>query len=337
MRSENRHWLAYFISGVVLLGLAFYMVSSIFNHANAASDPVPRLLQERTKPSVLTPQQVPLNAVPVSPLSLPPQPVSTATTAASEQPSVVPAVHEEIKTHTYETTAFYLNVREEPYPKSKILNVLAQGTIVEVLLTTDNGWLKLKDGGYVHGGYARQLKDDVVKIASLSAQDQAQVQAQASSTPAKSEESNGEPRKPTSSVKSASGLSEADIADILEDTDLADQGLEEAILDIESEYGINAYFTIAVMKLESGNGESRLAKRKNNLFGLNAIAGDAFNKALSFETKADCVEMFGQLIAEKYVDRGYTTVEKIAKKYCPANSKWPSHVKNIMAKDYRSL
>ncbi|WP_084760302.1 glucosaminidase domain-containing protein [Cohnella panacarvi] len=345
MHREHRQWLAYFLSGIVLLCLGFYLVSSIFNHASAASGPQPKASAitgaiDRTSipnaymslPNVHLPSAVAES----SPITIPPQPpqspAPTASTAVSQPPSQ-PAIREDVKMHTYEITAYYLNVRDQPDPKAKILNVLAQGTIIEALLQTDNRWLKLKDGGYVHGGYAKPLKDDIVKIASLSSENNAVIESEENDL----EERVSEPSKPTSSVKSESGLSEDDISEILEGTDLADHGLEEAILDIEEEYGINAYFTIAVMKLESGNGESRIAKIKNNLFGLNAIAGDAFNKALSFETKADCVRMFGQLIAEKYVDKGYTTVERINKKYCPANSKWSSHVKNIMARDYRSL
>lgn len=345
LRIEHRQWLAYFLSGILLLCLGFYLVSSIFNHASAASEPNSNASADTghtirtTAPNTYThvPNVQLLSAVAApSPSITPPQPTLTATPTASPSPIEAPsqpAVEEEVKLHTYEITAYYLNVREQPDPKAKILNVLAQGTIVEVLLQTDNGWLKLKDGGYVHGGYAKQLKDAIVKVASLSVESNAVSESEENDL----EEKVSELKKPTSTVKSDSGLMEEHISEILEGTELADHGLEEAILDIEEEYGINAYFTIAVMKLESGNGESRIAKRKNNLFGLNAIAGDAFNKALSFETKADSVRMFGQLIAEKYVDKGYTTVERIARKYCPANSKWPSHVKNIMARDYRSL
>ncbi|MBO9599861.1 MAG: glucosaminidase domain-containing protein, partial [Cohnella sp.] len=313
MHREHRQWLAYLLSGISLLCLSFYLLSSIFNHASAATESKPIAPKvsgnaiQTTAPNtyVRVPNMHLLSAIAAPPLIPPPPahaapPASTeASETLSEAPSTAPgqpAIQEEIKMHTYETTAFYLNVREQPYPKAKILNVLAKGTIIEVLLTTDNGWLKLKDGGYVHGGYARQLKDDIVKIASLPVNSSMDGKSE-ESVASDREESVGEPNKPSSVVKSQSGLTEEDIGEMLEGTDLADQGLEEAILDIEEEYGVNAYFTIAVMKLESGNGESRLAKRKNNLFGLNAIAGDAFNKALSFETKADCVRMFGQLIA----------------------------------------
>ncbi|MCD9020917.1 glucosaminidase domain-containing protein [Cohnella silvisoli] len=248
---------------------------------------------------------------------------------------------QEIKTGpsstTYEVTAFYLNLRANAYGKSKILNVVKKGTLLDIVGTTENGWLKIKGGGYVHGMYA--------KAVGVNAQ-QAEITDQ---TPEKNQvipnesgnsgevQDNGDPDKPTSAVGTDSGLSEEDIALIFDGTALAGHGLEETILDVEEKYGINAFFTIAVMKLESGNGSSRLARSKNNLFGLNATSGDKNNKAFSFETKGDSVRKFGQLLSKNYVGKGYTTVEKIATKYCPANSKWSGLVKNIMKKDYGKL
>lgn len=372
MRSEHRQWIAYSISVVLLLCLAFYLAVTLDGRANAAGKPEPsRISSPATDdgPLTFTPRALPVKttaaAVPsvvpnlavVTPhaaLAAAPEksadpsaivPIATGETAAPPSPPV----QEEVKQLTYETTAYYLNVREEPSAKAKILDVLEQGTILEVLETTDNGWLRLADGGYVHGGYAKQLKDGLVRIASLATVAEQAAKA-ASDAPAKAEApasepsearndnaDDGEPNKPNSKVASDSGLTIADIDTILSGTALADEGLEQAILEVEEEYGINAYFTIAVMKLESGNGESKIARKKNNLFGLNAIAGDAFNQALSFKTKADCVRKFGQLISDKYVERGYTTIEKVARKYCPANSRWPGHVKDIMNKDYKLL
>jgi flagellum-specific peptidoglycan hydrolase FlgJ len=221
----------------------------------------------------------------------------------------------------YEVTAYYLNVREDANATSKILELVHKGTLLEVLNITDNGWLTLKGGGYVNGKYT--------KIYSENSKKPAQVKI-LSVTPTIV-------KQPTSVVKSDSGLVEAQIAEILKGTSLADLGLEKAILEIEELYGINAYFTIAVMKLESGNGKSKIAKDKNNLFGLNAIDGDQYNKAFSFKTKGDSIQKFGQLISENYIDMGYTTVEKVSTKYCQANPKWSGVVKNIMKSDYIKL
>ncbi|MGO4544697.1 glucosaminidase domain-containing protein [Paenibacillus sp. 2TAB23] len=253
---------------------------------------------------------------------------------------------------TYEVTAFYLNIRKEPNAKSEILSVVKQGTPLMITKETANGWLALKDGGFVHGGYAKKMKNEV-SILSVPASSNrqptiaivdngAQIAQQSESIDEGIETEKGESAEeklnaPTSFVESDSGLTEEHIATIFEGTALSGHDLEQAILEIEDEYGINAYFTIAVMKLESGNGKSRLAKSKNNLFGLNAIDGDKYNKAFSFETKGDSVRKFGQLLSKNYVGKGLTTIEKVARKYCPANSKWSSLVKTIMKSDYRKL
>ncbi|MFC5700289.1 glucosaminidase domain-containing protein [Cohnella faecalis] len=242
------------------------------------------------------------------------------------EPSKQPIVQEPPETmeYTYEVTAYYLNVREKPNSKSKILNVIKHGTAIAVKRTTDNGWLELEGRGYVHADYA-VLKNSKT-VTAIAKTDEPVVVL----------DTIEDPKQPTSAVSSDSGLTEEHIATIFKGTALAGHGLEEAILDIEEEYGINAYFTIAVMKLESGNGKSRLAKIKNNLFGLNAIDG-AHNKAFSFETKEDSVHTFGRLLSKSYVGKGYTTIEKIAKKYCPSNPKWPGLVISIMKGDYKKL
>ncbi|MDB4868837.1 MAG: hypothetical protein JWR03_3170 [Cohnella sp.] len=219
----------------------------------------------------------------------------------------------------YETTAYYLNVRKDSSAASKILYVVKKGTVLEILGKTDNGWLKLRTGGYVHGGYAERIGEMVKTTQPV--------------TPT-ADSKNGRPLPPSSKVVSDSGLTELHIVEILKGTALEGQALEKTILEIEEKYGINAYFTIAIMKLESGNGKSRLARSKNNLFGLNAIDGDKYNQALKFDTKGDSVRKFGQLIAKNYVEKGYATVEKVANKYCPANPKWSALVKNIMKRDY---
>src|SRR5690606_7547995 len=237
----------------------------------------------------------------------------------------------------YKITAYYLNVREQPDKNASIINVLEQGMQVHVVEWTENGWLGLRGGGYIHGSYATRNEEPQtavdepkttreVGILSASAQ-QPEIAAQPAVLKL---------QKPDSEVESESGLTAEAIAKLLEGTALEDHGLEEAILEIEEEHGINAYFTIAVMKLESGNGKSRLARDKNNLFGLNATGGSN-SKAYSFETKSDSVHKFGSLIAKSYIGKGYTTIEKIAKKYCPPNPKWASLVKNIMNRDYKKL
>ncbi|CAM4200840.1 glucosaminidase domain-containing protein [Paenibacillus alkaliterrae] len=242
----------------------------------------------------------------------------------------------------YRVTAYYLNVRTEPNARSRIMTVVELGTTFEIVTVLDNGWLELKDGGFIHGGYAkliereaqdREMADQKKEKGAVSIESNTYEASQQT----EEEEMASEPGKPTSIVESDSGLTVAHIEKIFAGTALSGHGLEEAILEIEDEYGINAFFTIAVMKLESGNGKSKIAKLKNNLFGLNAIDGDQYNKAFSFKTKGDSVRRFGKLLAKHYVGKGLETIEQVAKKYCPANSKWSGLVKNIMKSDYRKL
>lgn len=235
----------------------------------------------------------------------------------------------------YEVTAYYLNVRTNPYNGSKVQRVVSQGTRLEVLSLTDNGWLKLKDGGYVHGGYAKLLADPDGSPPALPPL-LPPAPPEAGSDSSADTDTDTEPASPTNRVASDSGLTEAHIAKLFKGTALAGHGIESVVLEIEEEYGINALFTIAVMKLESGNGKSRLSRTKNNLFGLNATSS-ADSKAFSFKSKGESVRKFGQLLSDKYVDKGYTTVDKVAKKYCPASSSWAGKVMNIMKSDYRKL
>jgi beta-N-acetylglucosaminidase len=239
----------------------------------------------------------------------------------------------------YEVTSYYLNIRLNASVTSKILKVVPKGTMLEILNTTDQGWLNLKSGGYVNGKYAKLYVND--KYAKLMDRDFKQsVQVKSLSVPSQltvDKDIGGALSKPTSFVKSDSGLIVAHLEKLFKGTSLAGHGLEQAIIEMEEEYGINAYFTIAVMKLESANGNSSLSKNKNNLFGLNAIDGDKNNKAFSFKTKVDSVRKFGQLISNNYLGKGYTTIEKVSKKYCSANSKWSSLVISIMNNDYRKL
>lgn len=248
----------------------------------------------------------------------------------------------------YVVTADFLNVRAcaDANATSEIIDVVKKGSILEVTETEDNGWLKLQVEGYVHGKYAQLISDPTAPKDSIKESAQVKILSVENTTvendipetqPSDNNQHAGLPSKPTSLVKSESSLTEENITQIFEGTALSGYELEKAILEIEQEYGINAYFTIAVMKLESGHGKSQIAQNKNNMFGLNAIDSDTYNNAYSFETKGESVQKFGQLISDYYLDQGYTSVEKVAKKYCLANPKWPILVKSIMESDYNKL
>ncbi|RAP78366.1 glucosaminidase domain-containing protein [Paenibacillus montanisoli] len=276
-------------------------------------------------------------------------------------------------TYTYKVTSFFLNVRSKPDASSEIVDLVKQGALLQVKAVTPEGWLALKGGGYVHGGYAELISASAdskpsdeaapVQIAASAASQVKDAKSEVAAAsvsivpvrkavPAKINDyltrkpkagaqtaiNPSKPVRPTTKVSSDSGLTAKHIEKILAGTKLSGHGLENAILAVEDKYGINAFFTIAVMKLESGNGKSKLAINKNNLFGLNAVTGkSAYRKAFTFATKGDSVRKFGQLLSDNYVERGLTTIEKVAKKYCPANGRWPGLVRSIMKSDYNKL
>ncbi|GMK38079.1 hypothetical protein PCCS19_11330 [Paenibacillus sp. CCS19] len=340
LREKRKSLISYAITVIVAftVGLYFDALSNPFALAASKSDSELPLSKQVAQSAPLLTMPLPHAVQPLTPLKPPVQETATPTEAKPTEQPVLQLSEQAPPTEakqaiqapptilTYETTADYLNVRINAYNKSQIINTVTKGTILEVSSVTENGWLSLKGGGYVHGGYAKPITQeqlDEKKAAPLQKAVNEVKEVKTLSVATKINE-------PTSKVESTSGLTVQHIAAILKGTDLEDQGLEKAILKVEQEYGVNAYFTIAVMKLESGNGSSKLARKKNNLFGLNASGSNPYNKALSFKSKADSVLKFGELIAEKYIDRGYTTIDKVAKKYCPANSKWPRHVKDIM-------
>lgn len=340
MRSLIQHYIFACLLCVTLLVTMGFDYVTRMNHQNPETPS-----QSSAAPQINT-QPITNNSLPIDPQDptetdvapvIPVEAASSSPPAIPIEEKVEPAVTEAKQTN-YEVTAYYLNIRAEANGTSKIMGVVTKGSKLEVAGPTDNGWLELKSGGYVHGSYAVLAGTDVIPSSPAqpdkqSAEHEVVVQA---AHPSSGNEA-AEPSKPTSKVKSASGLTEEHIAKMIENTALEGQGLEKPILEIEKTYGINSYFTIAVMKLESGHGKSQIARTKNNLFGLNAVDSDAYNKAISFETKGDSVKKFGQIISAFYLDKGLTSIEKVAGKYCQANTKWPALVKSIMNSDYEKV
>ena len=130
-----------------------------------------------------------------------------------------------------------------------------------------------------------------------------------------------------SEVQSISGMTMEDITNLLLPYP-ALQGLEESVLLYEKEYGINAYFILSVASQESGYGTSSMAQRKNNFFGIGAYDDSAYASALTFDTKAECVEYFCVLIA-RYVEGGRGTPTSINSRYASDKS-WAGNVVHLM-------
>jgi beta-N-acetylglucosaminidase len=133
------------------------------------------------------------------------------------------------------------------------------------------------------------------------------------------------------SVLSHSGLPKEYLHSILSGTKL--EGLEEAYLEAEYTYGVNALFLISLSALESGWGKSRMATRKNNLFGFQAY-DSATHKAKRFVSKRECILYVAKYLKENYLNEegkyhSGNTISSINKRYASDGS-WANKVYGVM-------
>lgn len=106
----------------------------------------------------------------------------------------------------------------------------------------------------------------------------------------------------TMNLNSKSGLTAQEINKLLEGTEM--EGLGEAFVQAEQQYGINALYFTAHAIWESGWGISNLAKKKNNLFGFKAYDHDSYGSAETFSSKSECILKVAQYIKENYLTEG---------------------------------
>lgn len=103
------------------------------------------------------------------------------------------------------------------------------------------------------------------------------------------------------------------------------KGLSQAFYNGEQQHNINALFVLAIVRLESGNGTSHLARTKNNLGGIKS--GEESYR--TFESKDECITYMFDLLDRKYISMGRVTIPKIAAIYCETDG-WRPQVSSIM-------
>lgn len=108
------------------------------------------------------------------------------------------------------------------------------------------------------------------------------------------------------------------------------KGMELTFLICEKEYGINAIIMIACAVNESHLGESHIGKAKNNMFGIAAYDWDPFNCAKKFDTLADCLDYWCNLITKNYFAKGMNTPTKMKTTYC-TDGHWDRNIEQISA------
>lgn len=129
-------------------------------------------------------------------------------------------------------------------------------------------------------------------------------------------------------INSYSNLTEDDINKLIEDYPNLN-GIADDIFYVENEHGINAIFVLAVASLESGYGETRIARDKNNLFGLGAYDETPYQSAITFDSRGESVRYFGDLISDHYIKYGRTSASEIGRKYCSSDS-WARKIVTMM-------
>ena len=107
------------------------------------------------------------------------------------------------------------------------------------------------------------------------------------------------------------------------------EGYEQTLMDLEQNYGINAFFAMSVSTLESGNGTSVRATNNSNYYG--AEVGKRFDGLY------DNTMYFGDFLNRLYVDKGLVSVYQIGPKYCPPNRNWENYMATNMQELYNKV
>lgn len=121
-----------------------------------------------------------------------------------------------------------------------------------------------------------------------------------------------------SDLRILSNLTADEYNKMLENTELNNLG--NALEKAEKEYGVNGLYLMGLACLESGYGNSKFAKEKNNLVGWNAVNSNP-NKASYFDSKEECILYVAKRLKTNYLNEngcyfnGYSA-RAIDVKYC---------------------
>lgn len=113
------------------------------------------------------------------------------------------------------------------------------------------------------------------------------------------------------------------------------QVLVHPIIQIGKLLSINPIYILAHAILESGWGQSRIAKEKNNLFGYGAYDADPYDSAFTFPNRECCILFVIWKISRHYLDKdgkyygGEPSLWGMNKKYA-SDSGWADKIVGIM-------
>ncbi len=133
-----------------------------------------------------------------------------------------------------------------------------------------------------------------------------------------------------------SNLTSSDLNDLFtsNDTYVSMIGLEDSIIAVEREYGVNAIFITSLISEETGYNTSRRATDDNNIGGLGAYSPTS--TGMIFDTQHDSIMYLGQLISNDYLDTNgkyYNglSVESVNVRYCITEDQysWSNKLRRI--------
>lgn len=116
-------------------------------------------------------------------------------------------------------------------------------------------------------------------------------------------------------------------------------GLGEHFKRAEEQYNVNGVLLMAIAKLESNFGRSKIARDKNNLFGFQAYDSSPYASAKFYKTKQDSIYDAARLLSKNYLSpkgpyfNGYS-IDSIGIKYS-SDPKWASKVRRIASEFMR--
>ena len=239
---------------------------------------------------------------------------------------VIEEITTEVKEDVVETkeeyivTANVLNIRENPDINSKIIGTYKMGERIAVIDKVDV-WYKT-DIGYCHSKYL--IKDiNTIKNQTFASRHIETINKLINI-----------PQTIYDNILIKSNLTAEHIEILISDTNLS--GIGEAIVAIEEIYGVNCFVTLAVARLESANGTSKIARHKNNLFGLGAYDSNPYYHAFSFSSKDQSVYKFGEVINDIYISNNRTCLKSINEIYASSQA-WAKKVMDIIKSDYNRI
>lgn len=103
----------------------------------------------------------------------------------------------------------------------------------------------------------------------------------------------------------------------------------------EDIYGVNAYVLMAIAKLESAWGESKIARDKNNLFGYGAFDSAPYESAKTYASYEDSIYDVAKHLSENYLSPGGAyfngySLDGVNQKYS-TSPEWASKVRRIVS------